>query len=117
MASILRNSRRTSRALSHVLKASPETLHSFHGLYLTLPPAEEIDENQARQMALELSADLSKAGMPIRHAGSFGFDFGATEWFHDTISNRYLVRVAVPDLPTALWDEVAKAIAVWWSAQ
>jgi hypothetical protein len=55
--------------------------------------------------------------MPLRHAGSFGFDFGATEWFHDTTSHRYLVRVAVPDLATPLWDEVAKAIAGWWSAR
>jgi hypothetical protein len=58
---------------------------------------------------------LSKMGLLIRHAGSFGFDFGATEWFHDSITDRYLVRIAVPDMPTALWDEVAEAIAQWWS--
>jgi hypothetical protein len=84
-------------------------------LYLTLEPDKPIDECEARNLAEHLSSDLSKTGLPIRHAGSFGFDFGATEWFHDSISDRYLVRIAVPDLPTALWDEVAQAIAQWWS--
>jgi hypothetical protein len=102
--------------LAQTLKVASGQLNSFHGLYLTLSPAQDIDESQARQIAHELSSDLTKLGMPLRHAGSFGFDFGATEWFHDTISNRYLVRVAVPDLPTALWDEVANAIAAWWSS-
>jgi hypothetical protein len=78
-------------------------------------PKKAPDENQARQLAEELSADLANAGMPLRHAGSFGFDFAATEWFHDTSGDRYLVRIAVPDLPTLLWGETAKAIADWWS--
>jgi len=53
--------------------------------------------------------------MPVRHAGSFGFDFAATEWFHDTLSDRFMIRIAVPDLPTSLWDDISKAIAKWWS--
>ena len=51
-----------------------------------------------------MSDELSQAGFPIRHAGSFGFDFAATEWFHDLTTDCYSVRIAVPDLPTALWD-------------
>jgi hypothetical protein len=92
-------------------------LHFAHGLYLTLSPPQWIDEDEARQMAEELSSDLSRAGMLLRHAGSFGFDFGATEWFHDTLSDRYSIRIAVPDLPTGVWDEVARAIATWWSSR
>ncbi len=64
-----------------------------------------------------MSDDLAAAGLPIRHAGSFGFDFAATEWFHSAATDRYSVRVAVPDLPTALWDDLADAIANWWSAR
>ena len=26
------------------------------------------------------------------------------------------VRIAVPDLPTPLWDQVTRAVAQWWSA-
>jgi hypothetical protein len=51
----------------------------------------------------------------LRHAGRFGFDFGAAEWFHDTTRNRCVVRIAVPDLPTPLWDQVARAVVQWWS--
>jgi hypothetical protein len=92
-------------------------LHFAHGLYLALSPAQQLDENQARQLAEALSRDLAGAGKLIRHAGSFGFDFAATEWFHDTLSDRYSIRIAVPDLPTALWDDVAEAIAAWWSSR
>jgi hypothetical protein len=67
-------------------------------------------------MAAVLCWDLRKAGLPLRHAGSFGFDFGAAEWFRDTTRNRYVVRIAVPDLPTQLWDQVARAVVEWWSA-
>jgi hypothetical protein len=63
----------------------------------------------------DLCGDLRKAGLPLRHAGSFGFDFGAAEWLLDTSCNRYVVRIAVPDLPTLLWDQVARAVVRWWS--
>jgi hypothetical protein len=116
IAAILRNSRRTTRYFAEALGGSPP-LQFAHGLYLTLVPKRPVDEDGARKLAVALSADLSQAGMPLHHAGSFGFDFGATEWFHDTTSDRYLVRVAVPDLPTLLWAEVAKTIAGWWSAR
>jgi hypothetical protein len=34
-------------------------------------------------------------------------------WFHDATADRYSVRVAVPDLPTPLWDELTEAITRW----
>lgn len=61
-----------------------------------------------------MSRDLGRAGFPIRHAGSFGFDFAATEWFHNATTDEYSVRVAVPDLPAELWKDLAVAIAEWW---
>jgi hypothetical protein len=115
VAAMLRNSRRTARYFASIPAGSSAELHFAHGLYLTLAPKRMLDEQQTRQIAADLCDDLSKAGLPLRHAGSFGFDFGAAEWFHDKIRDRYVVRIAVPDLPTSLWDQVAQAVAQWWS--
>jgi hypothetical protein len=115
VAAILRNSRRTARYFASALPGSSGELHFAHGLYVTLAPKRMLDEKQAKQMAADLCGDLRKAGLPLRHAGSFGFDFGAAEWFRDSTRNRYVVRIAVPDLPTPLWDQVARAVVKWWS--
>jgi hypothetical protein len=112
VAAILRNSRRTAQYFASALAGSLAELHFAHGLYVTLTPKRRLNENQTKQMAADLCRDLRKAGLQLRHAGSF---FGAAEWFHDQTRNRYLVRIAVPDLPTSLWDEVAQAVAQWWS--
>jgi hypothetical protein len=115
VAAILRNGRRTARYFAAALSGSSAELHFSHGLYVTLAPKRLLDEKQTKQMATDLCDDLTKAELPLRHAGSFGFDFGAAEWFRDTTRNRYVVRIAVPDLPTLLWDEVARAVVQWWS--
>ena len=115
IASILRNGRRTSLYFTDALGTATHS-HFAHGLYLVLEPTQAVDEDQAKDLAEALSGDLSREGLLIRHAGSFGFDFGAAEWFHDAISDRYGVRIAIPDLPTLLWNEVASGIAKWWSA-
>jgi hypothetical protein len=114
VAAILRNSRRTARYFAAALPGSSAELHFAHGLYVTLAPKRMLNEQQTKQMAADLCGDLSKAGLPLRHAGSFGFDFGAAEWFLDSTRNRYVVRIAVPDLPTPLWDQVARAVVHWW---
>ncbi|MCA6108492.1 hypothetical protein [Bradyrhizobium cenepequi] len=115
VSAILRNGRRTARYFASALAGSLAELRFAHGLYVTLAPKRMLDERQAKQMAADLCYDLSKAGLPLRHAGSFGFDFGAAEWFHDKTHDRHLVRIAIPDLPTSLWDQVAQAVAQWWS--
>jgi hypothetical protein len=116
IAAILRNGRRTSRYFAAALAPLTAELHFTHGLYVTLRSSRPLDEASARQAAELMSRDLSEAGFPIRHAGSFGFDFAATEWFHDATTDRYSVRVAVPDLPTEVWDDLTAAIARWWQA-
>lgn len=115
MAAILRNSRRSSRYFASRLPGLTAELRFAHGLYVTLSSNNALDETTARRAAAEMSDELGRAGLPIRHAGSFGFDFAATEWFRDFTTDSYSVRVAVPDLPTSLWDELTEAIAQWWS--
>lgn len=116
VAAILRNGRHTARLFARELPSLAAQLHFSHGLYVTLRASRRLDEASARQSAEAMSGDLSRAGYPIRHAGSFGFDFAATEWFHDATTDQYSVRVAVPDLPTELWADLAAAIADWWTA-
>ncbi|MGY2904741.1 hypothetical protein [Bradyrhizobium sp. URHC0002] len=116
VAAMLRNNRRTTRYFSGALAGSYAELHFAHGLYVTLAPAGTLDEIKARDVVAELCADLGRKGLPLRHAGSFGFDFGAAEWSMDRIRDRYVVRIAVADLPTSLWHEVIAAVAAWWNA-
>ncbi|MBC9880270.1 hypothetical protein G8O24_23370 [Bradyrhizobium sp. INPA01-394B] len=116
VAAILRNGRQAARLFTRELASLASELHFVHGLYVTLRTGRPLDEAGARQAAEALSRDLSRQGYPIRHAGSFGFDFAATEWFHDATSDRYSVRIAVPDLPTELWNDLAVAIAHWWAS-
>ncbi|MBP1294227.1 hypothetical protein [Bradyrhizobium elkanii] len=115
-ASILRNGRFSSRHFASKLRGVPSQLQRVHGLYVTLGSREPLDEAAARRAAAAMSEELSALGFPIRHAGSFGFDFAATEWFHDLATDRYSVRIAVPDLPSTLWSDLTHAIGDWWLA-
>lgn len=116
VAAILRNGRITTRYFAAKLPALSAELHFAHGLYVTLRGRRPLDEASARQAAEDMSNELRGEGFPIRHAGSFGFDFAATEWFHNATTDQYSVRVAVPDLPTELWGDLTAAIARWWRA-
>ena len=113
---MLRNNQRTTRYFSAALAGLYAEFHFAHGLYVTLA-AGTLDENKAKEVVSELCADLGRIGLPLRHAGSFGFDFGAAEWSKDRIRDRYVVRIAAADLPTSLWDEVIAAVAAWWKAR
>jgi hypothetical protein len=115
MAAVLRNCRHSSQYFASALPGLTAELRFAHGLYVTLKSAKPLDEATARQEAAALSQELARAGLPIRHAGSFGFDFAATEWFRDAATGQYSVRIAVPDLPTPLWDDLTRAIAKCWS--
>jgi hypothetical protein len=88
-----------------------------HRLYITLRSAERLSEEIARQAAVSMSEELGRIDLPIRHAGSFGFDFAATEWFLDRTKDEYVVRIAVTDLPIMLWDQLTQLIATWWCAR
>lgn len=116
LAAILRNGRRARRYFASRLPGLTAELNFEHGLYVTLASRQPLDEAAAKQAAAAMSHDLGQAGLPIRHAGSFGFDFAAAEWFHNATTDRYSVRIAASDLPTAIWDDLTAAIATWWAA-
>lgn len=117
VALILQNCRRTARYFSTRLAGLTNELDFAHGLYLTLDPGEAINEKQARDTIQEMCSDLRKAGLALRHAGSFGFDFAAAEWGRDSLRDRYVVRIAVPDLPEPIWGDIAESVAAWWECR
>jgi len=115
VAAIVRNTRRMARVLSVACGTAPCVGVFQHGLYLTLSPLGNPDIDEARSLAGALSGELERNGLPVRHAGSFGFDFVAIEWFHGSSSPRNLIRVAASDLPPGLADRIAQGIATWWT--
>jgi hypothetical protein len=116
VAAILRNGRRSTQYFRSSLKGLIRELPFAHGLYVTLSGTQPLSETAARWAAAKMSDDLGRTGLPIRHAGSFGFDFAAVEWFRDIAMDGYSVRIGVPDLPTAQWDDLTQAAANWWLA-
>lgn len=113
IAAMLRNSRHMMKKLRIAL---PNSTRDFtHQLYIALEPTDALTEWRARDLAESMCRDLSASGLPLCHAGSFGFDFAAAEGFHDTARDSNIVRIAVPDLPTELWDRTAVAIIGWWN--
>jgi hypothetical protein len=108
VAQIIRNSRLLHRVLT--VAGLPARLFR-HGLYVTvgLPGFEtrEALEELADDMAEKLASD----GLPVRHAGSFGFDFVGLEWFEESSSKRLVLRIASGDVPTAAMCDIATELA------
>jgi hypothetical protein len=112
IAVMLQNCRHIRKRLGISIRNA--ALDYFHGLYVALIPGRTSTEHQAKDLAHSMCHHLDALGLPVRHAGSFGFDFAAAEWFHDPSHDRYMVRVAVPDLPIELWDHLVDEIIRWW---
>jgi hypothetical protein len=113
VARIIRNNRRAARRLSALLP-SPWVARCYqHGLFLTLDPGTEQDETQARGMASALAHALHEARLPVRQAGSFGFDFAVTDAFPAIGSERFILRLALADLPGAAIDAIVAGIVAW----
>lgn len=117
IGALLKNGKRMRRHFEQSLSAFAAEFHFAHGLYLTLASAQLDDEKAAREIVAEMCAELKGSGLPMRHAGSFGFDFAAAEWAQDRTGDRYVVRLAAADLPTPIWDEIVAAVAAWWDAR
>jgi hypothetical protein len=110
---IMRNSRRLHECLAR--KSHGRDVMAFqHGLYLALSTEPRLRIEHARHAAASLCDALRRRGLPVRHAGSFGFDFVAIEWFPDPISHRNVIRVAPGDVPMSMMDEMAAGIDEWW---
>jgi len=113
IAATMRNTRRMVRLLSTELDGAH--LSAFqHGLYLTLAPERELNVLSSRELARALTQEIASSNLPVSHAGSFGFDFVAIEWFADPWSRRNVIRVAGSDIPSSISDEIARRIAHFW---
>jgi len=113
-AAMLHNGRLVARTLARQLGQSAVRQYR-HGAFAALVPPRPWGESEAVAEAGELAETLTDGGFPVRHAGSFGFDFVAVEGFFDTAVERYLLRVAAADLPTTVSARIADGIGAWWT--
>ena len=81
-AAILRNTRRAARWLAGAFGYDAVRTYQ-HNLYLTLAPAVPRDSAGVWRAADELCSSLARRDLPVKHAGSFGFDFTALDAFTD----------------------------------
>lgn len=115
-AAIIRNTRRMARELSSRMSGRCAIRTFQHGLYFALVPGDDMPIDDVKRAAASLSAALGRLKLPLKHAGSFGFDFVAVEWFFDAILRRNLLRIAGADLPAPLIDRIVDSIDEWWTA-
>ena len=112
-ASIIRNSRRLARVL--VSRLPWVKVSTFqHGLYLLMAIARNPNADVVRRRADEMATDIAAKGLPVKHAGSFGFDFVGVEWCVDPTDRSNSIRISGADLPLELSDAIGHAIANWW---
>jgi hypothetical protein len=111
-ASIIRGTRRLASVLRSRLP--PGSLTTFqHGLFLTIALGGSACIDELKRYASELSIELAFRGFPVKHAGSFGFDFVAVESCSDPIRGTNAIRIAGADLPIQMIDEIGHGIATW----
>lgn len=110
IARIIRNHRLFSRRLGRI--AGLAVPHQ-HGMYIAFAPRRHLTRSDAEELSEDLSSALCRQGIPSRHAGSFGFDFLAAEWFLERESGGYAVRLSLADLPAETIRAAADVAASW----
>lgn len=115
-ASMMRNVRRMQRTLRATPLGAALTPYQ-HGLYFTLSPRGTLRIRDTRRAVNALAESLAAEGLPVRHAGSFGFDFVAVEWFPDPVTHRNVIRVAPGDIPPSVALRVADGLVRWFARQ
>ena len=89
--SIIRNTRLLARALRSRLPLAKLTTFQ-HGLYLIIAVRRDSAVEEVRRTAGEIAMHVASSGLPVRHAGSFGFDFVALDWCVDPIDRTNSIR-------------------------
>ena len=115
-AAIIKATRRLRDALRDTALAPGLGMYT-HGLYLTIALGGDLRVKDVKRAVDALCEALIGQGLPVRHAGSFGFDFVALEWFPDPSTRRNVIRIAPGDLPVSVMDRVADGIVRWFSLQ
>ncbi len=104
---------RSCRFLERKLRSKTNLRTFGHGLFFVMFPRRIIAKEEARAVAAELVGEMTRWGIPTRHAGSFGFDFFACDWFEDPASQKMGVRLSIGDLPSAVVRRADDVIANW----
>ena len=117
IARIIANGRNiTRRLIGHGIPVAS----CRHGLYGVLRAPDLWAREDAMSVAGRLVDGLCRAALPVRHAGSFGFDFFAMDVFPDGAGEhapeKHGVRLAFSDVPGPVALEVSDQIAAWWTA-
>ena len=115
-AAMLRNGRLMTGCLTAALGECSVRRYP-HGLFVGLVPPRGWTEAEATAVAAHMAAFLVRSGFPVRHAGSFGFDFVAIDNYFDSVTDQSVLRLAFADLPLPLFAHLAEAIATWWAGR
>lgn len=108
VAQIIRNTRILRAQLARMGIASKRY---HHGLYTTVETKYAKTPDSVRLVAARLTKHLAARGLPVRHAGSFGFDFVGLEWFTDSAKASTQLRLAAGDIEHSAMNEVASELA------
>jgi hypothetical protein len=105
IAQIMRNSRLAFRILSD---HGVDVQRFQHGLYVTVSVPGFTTREDVAALAQTLADKLASHGLPVRHAGSFGFDFVGLEWFCHAQADEAVLRISAGDLPPSVMEQTAK---------
>jgi hypothetical protein len=97
----------------HLREAAVRSRPFTHGLYVCVFPQLYPDRDAASDAAAALIARFVAAGIPARHAGSFGFDFFGCDWFEDPADGTIGLRLSTGDLPISLVERAGATLVSW----